>query len=117
MFGEPVNNPLLDSDSQLRSGLLLVFSVHVTVPVAPATLSCWLYGTLIVALGKVVVVTTGGPTTIVNEASATCADAPESVTSMVKVNVPDCLGDPVIVPATASRDRPPGIAPDASVHR
>ena len=44
-----------DSESQLKSGLLFVFSVHVTVPVAPPTVTGWLYGVFTVAFGRKVV--------------------------------------------------------------
>src|SRR6267142_351496 len=86
--GVPLSTPLADSDSPPRRGSPAVLRLHVTVPVAPPTASCWLYGVPTKPFGNAVVVTTGGPTLIVYVRSASCAGVAASRARIVNVNVP-----------------------------
>src|SRR5262245_44192577 len=78
--GVPLRTPPVDSDNQPRRGLLPVSSVQDTAPLAPPTVSCWLYAVLIVAFCSDVVVTIGGPTLMVNVRLTVCDGVAESVT-------------------------------------
>ena len=92
------------------AGRLPADTLSVTVPVPPVAVTDWLYAEPIVAAGKLAGVTANDALT----ASVYARDpvAPTvSVAVIVKLNVPDADGDPVIAPVAGLSDSPAGRPP------